>query len=182
MREMRIFIPLKLASESNQRQHWSKGYARHKRQKEVIRWELLSYRIPKELPVTIILIRLSPRKFDDDNLISAFKYVRDAIADYFIEGKAPGRADDSSEMRWLYGHEKSKPVGIQVIFRWNVPNFMQDDHHLEPLPLFLRCNPGALRGEDSSSELPHKAYFPSRDDKLSKKKPKRSKSPEEACS
>jgi len=63
----------------------------------------------RDMSLTIKLIRISPRKLDeDDNLPTAFKWVKDAIADILIPGKAAGRADDSPLFKWKYDQEKGK--------------------------------------------------------------------------
>jgi hypothetical protein len=40
------------------------------------------------------------RYLDDDNLISAFKTVRDTIADWLTPGLAPGQADNNKGLTW----------------------------------------------------------------------------------
>ena len=109
---------LQVISESNSREHWRKAHVRHKYQKLHIRLALLDNKIPQNLPVIITLTRLSPRKLDSDNLQTAFKYVRDTIADHFIPGKAPGRADDEPSFEWRYDQIQSKDKGIHLHFEW----------------------------------------------------------------
>jgi hypothetical protein len=71
------------------------------------------------LPVVIILTRISSRKLDDDNLPTAFKWIRDSIADYIIPGLKPGRADDNKGLTFVYRQEKGKPkeqaIRIQIV-------------------------------------------------------------------
>lgn len=74
----------------------------------------------KSLPCHVKMIRIAPRFLDkDENLPMAFKYLKDAIADYFIPGLQPGRADDDDRITWEYGQEKGKvrqyAVKIQII-------------------------------------------------------------------
>lgn len=45
----------------------------------------------------------------EDNLPMSFKWVKDAIADILIPGKAAGRADDSCLLKWEFDQEKGKP-------------------------------------------------------------------------
>lgn len=106
---MIVEIVLKTVSEANASEHWAKKHKRHRQQKNLVLWALYEHSVPKKLPVHITMTRIGGKKMDEDNLISAFKYIKDAIAEYFIPGKAAGRADDSSEMGWSYYQEK-KPT------------------------------------------------------------------------
>lgn len=69
--------------------------------------------VGRPLPCHIRLIRLSPRRLDSDNLVMAFKAIRDCIAAILIPGKAAGRADDSPLISWSYGQE-SGPLAIRI--------------------------------------------------------------------
>jgi len=113
-------VPIIVISEANIKEHWSKGHKRHKDQKFLVTNALSHNKVSKKLPVTITLTRLSPRKLDSDNLQTAFKYVRDAISEYFIPGKGPGRADDDPRLLWIYDQIKSEDKGIQLSFAWAV--------------------------------------------------------------
>lgn len=123
---MDIFIPgLITVSEANSREHWRKAHARRKNQKHMLVISLFVSQVPRDLPVTITLIRVSSRFLDDDNLQSAFKYIRDAIADYFIPGLLPGRADSDPRINWKYSQEKSKEKGTRIQFSWQDPSILQ---------------------------------------------------------
>jgi len=118
---MDIYLPgLLTVSESNTREHWTKAHARHKKQKEIVLLQMLAQSVPKKLPVAITFVRLGPRCLDDDNLASAFKYIRDTVADYLIPGLAPGRADNDPRITWHYEQEKSSIKGIKIRFYWPV--------------------------------------------------------------
>ena len=52
---------------------------------------------------TIVLTRISPRRFDDDNLRAAFKAVRDGVADWL------GVADNDPRVTWQYRQERGQP-------------------------------------------------------------------------
>ena len=101
-----ITIPLRLQSEANSSEHWSKKAKRHKQQKMVVRaymqWQTC------DLPCTITLTRAAPRPFDSDNLQSAFKYIRDTIAAYIIGNDIPGIADSDIRITWKYEQKKTK--------------------------------------------------------------------------
>jgi len=106
-----LIIPrMRIKSEANSSEsYWSKS-KRHQRQKKMVKAYLLQERPIIGLPVYIHLTRIAPRFFDaHDNLPSSMKWIVDAIAEYIIPGKKPGRADDSKEINWIYNQEKGKP-------------------------------------------------------------------------
>ena len=110
-------IPLKTTSEANSREHWAVKHKRHANQKKAI-WGLFMKERPQIiLPCVIHIIRISPRQLDSDNLLTSLKYIRDAIAEQLIPGKAVGRADDSRDLAWRYSQEKGKPQAIKIILR-----------------------------------------------------------------
>ena len=113
-------LPIETVSESNQSEHWAKKHARHKLQrlKIGIFWHSIG---SITLPCTIRLTRISPRLLDDDNLVSAFKHIRDCIADNIFPeatlGKRKrtdihctlyGRADADHRIKWEYAQEKGR--------------------------------------------------------------------------
>ncbi len=106
-----IIIPnFKLTSINNTYEHWTKRKKRVDREKNLVSL----YVRPKihlvRLPVSIELIRIAPRKFDDsDNLRSAFKSVKDQIASLFFPELKPGRADDLECFKWYYSQGKMLP-------------------------------------------------------------------------
>lgn len=109
-------LPIKTVSESNSSEHWSKKHKRHKAQRHRISVAFMEHRKPIQLPCTITMTRLAPRKLDDDNLRGALKWIRDAIADQIIPGKACGRADDDERITWQYGQESAKEQGVKITF------------------------------------------------------------------
>lgn len=125
-----ISVPMKVISEANSRDFWAKSHMRKKAQKGVIGLLLPSYGIEKRFPVEITMIRKGKKLLDDDNLQSAFKYIRDAIADYFIPNLRPGMADSRPGFTWKYDQEISDHYGFTVIFQWAEGNseFEREDH------------------------------------------------------
>jgi len=105
-----LFIPIKIISESNNRDHWTKKRKRAKTIEMAIRSLYNTSEIRNiKPPVAITLVRVSSRSLDYDNLVTAFKSVRDVIADILIPGLARGQADkDESLIRFDYRQEKSK--------------------------------------------------------------------------
>ena len=78
-----------------------------------------AHKIPVALPCEVTLTRLSPRKLDDDNLVGAFKWIRDAISEHFLPGLRPGRADDNPGFTWKYAQTRAKDYGIHLQFHWS---------------------------------------------------------------
>ncbi len=110
---MKIKIPtFKLTSESNSGENRYVKAARHKRQKFFTTIFMKKIDLPT-LPCRILLTRFSPLQYDDDNIVSAFKYVRDAISEYILgeidqKKYKPGRADNDNRISWEYAQEKTK--------------------------------------------------------------------------
>ena len=111
-----IFIPIKTVSEANLKEHWRVSHKRHSQQKNVIHFELIVRYIPRQLPVVVTLTRVSPRALDDDNLLYALKYIRDAVAEHFVPGLPPGRADNDPRITWKYAQDKQKDAGVRLDF------------------------------------------------------------------
>lgn len=103
---MLLKIPIKLVSEANSSEHWTKKSKRHKIQKLLIRSYLMREKIPP-LPICVTLIRYAPRPFDSDNLQSAFKYARDAISEFVTGCNQAGMADSDPRIKWVYKQEKT---------------------------------------------------------------------------
>ena len=104
---MKIKIPLKLASEANSSEHWSKKSKRHKNQKFIVTAFMKTFECG-QAPWVVKLTRFAPRPFDSDNAQMAFKYVRDAISEYLLDCKLAGRADSDPRISWEYAYEKTK--------------------------------------------------------------------------
>jgi hypothetical protein len=67
------------------------------------------------LPVRVSLIRIGVRSLDDDNLAYALKKARDVVAGLIIPGLAPGQADGSDQIEFVYGQEKSSEYGLKIM-------------------------------------------------------------------
>jgi hypothetical protein len=100
-------IPLRLVNENSYSgEHWSKRSKRAKGQKFIVKM-LLGQNMFK-IPCIVKLTRIAPRQFDDDNLRSCFKHVRDGITESIKPGLAPGRGDEGYDIRWQYAQEYRK--------------------------------------------------------------------------
>lgn len=102
-------IPIKVESELNSREHWTAKSKRHSMQKLAVHSFLRVDKPDIKPPCTIKLIRIAPRKYDDDNMVGACKYIKDAVAEYFHPLLAYGRADDDPNLHWQYAQEKGAP-------------------------------------------------------------------------
>jgi hypothetical protein len=127
-------LDLKTVSEANSSEHWSKSSKRHNFQQLLIARAFASLDSPIELPCTVNLTRLSPRELDDDNLRTAFKWIRDEIADqllpeqlkYYTDKKGKLRAkkgvsDNDPRITWSYSQNKAHRQGIIIEVVSDVP-------------------------------------------------------------
>jgi hypothetical protein len=100
-----VILPMHLPSVANLREHWAKRAKRAKAHRQA---GMAVPRVP--LPCTVRLIRVAPRKLDDDNLVSCFKNCRDGIADRL------GVKDNDPRVRWEYGQDtgRGKPYAVRI--------------------------------------------------------------------
>jgi hypothetical protein len=103
---MRVSIPLRLPSLANCRMHWRRLARLKQTQRAATRAALQGLTLP-DLPLRVTITRVGPRRLDDDNLASAAKYVRDAIAE------AVGVDDGSALYEWRYAQRVGK-YGVEV--------------------------------------------------------------------
>ena len=111
-----LCIPIKVISEANTRDHWRTKHRRKKKQRDAIVCWWWKEDVNVKLPIHVKLTRISPRRLDSDNLVSAFKHTRDVIADLITPGLAPGRADDLPGLTFSYEQRKggSKKYEIEI--------------------------------------------------------------------
>lgn len=102
-------IPIRVESELNLSEHWTKKSKRHTNQKMAVHSYLRIDRPDIKPPCIIKLTRIAPRRFDSDNLVGGFKYIKDAIAEYIHPNLAIGRADDDPNIKWEYAQQKGEP-------------------------------------------------------------------------
>lgn len=110
-------LPIRVVSEANARDH---RYAKSKRTKQQRRAAAMQVKSCAPLilmaakggPITITLTRLigkGGRAYDDDNLRSAFKAIRDGVAN-----DALGIDDGSKRLVWEYGQERAAEFGVRI--------------------------------------------------------------------
>ncbi len=96
---MTFLIPLRLPSAANLREHWRVRHKRVQAQRQIVAVYIGGKPRPT-LPVVVTLTRIAPRPFDDDNLSSAFKAMRDEVAKWL------GVTDNHPAVRWEYGQRR----------------------------------------------------------------------------
>ena len=107
--DLRVKIGISTVSELNSREHWAKKHRRRKSQREAVGLTLNTCKRPR-LPCDVFMTRISPRKLDEgDNLPSAFKAIRDQVADWL------GVDDGGDRVMWHYSQRKGKPGERAVI-------------------------------------------------------------------
>jgi hypothetical protein len=114
-RDVEITLPMRLTSPLNGSQGVTRGavFAEAKRRKEqrnVARWSLMGVLIAEgvKLPVDVTIVRVAPRRLDDDNLAASAKSLRDGIAD------ALGCKDNDPRVSWAYAQAKGAPKEYAV--------------------------------------------------------------------
>lgn len=127
-------LPIKTVSEANSTEHWSVKSKRHRQQQWFIRLAYSRY-LPHLVIDTVLgepcyqikMIRIAPRKLDDDNLVSAFKWIRDELSELLIPEKAlayinkkgktqklKGRADSDDRIVWKYDQLTDRAYSVRI--------------------------------------------------------------------
>ena len=121
-------IPLKTVSEGNRSEHWRVSGNRHRMQQAFVRLLFNGLKSPVSLPCCVKMIRVGGRELDaEDNLRMALKWIKDEISvclipekrTYYVDKKGKtrevkGRADDDPRIKWEYGQEKGRILGIRI--------------------------------------------------------------------
>ena len=101
-----------ICSEANTKGHWAVKARRVKNQRTAARDEIIVAMVGKKIDYAEItltrLIGYRGKRYDSDNLQSAFKATRDGICD------AIGIDDASEDLSWTYEQEKSKEKGVRI--------------------------------------------------------------------
>lgn len=116
-------IQFRTAAWANARGHWRAQSGRKKSEREAAFaiWSMLS-RPRRELldakNTTLLFVRYSPRVLDDDNLPTAFKYIRDELV------RLMGYVDDSHRcgLTFAYDQVKRKNYGVKVQLVFKQPD------------------------------------------------------------
>ena len=114
-----MLLAIRIEPEANLSGHWRKKAGRVKMQRSIacvmVRQKLRDVgQRPADLLAgdtgpLVVLTRIAPRPFDDDNLARSLKAIRDGVADAF-------KTDDGvkSKLKWGYGQEKGPPKQYAV--------------------------------------------------------------------
>lgn len=141
-----FYFPYRLKSEANIREHWTQKHKRHQKEREFL--TLCMRNLNCKLPVIVSLYRIAPRNLDQDNLLSAFKNIRDTISDILIPGtysvtfkkgrkkgttstssNSRGKSDSDKRICWKYFQEKGKPKVYAV--RIDIKEITQDEFDMQ---------------------------------------------------
>lgn len=96
--EVPMSLPSRANSDGQRGQGWRDRARLVKRQREVVHDALDIRRPPTRGPVTVELVRVSPRHLDPSNNVHALKAVQDEVALWL------GYSDDNHpDLRWRYG-------------------------------------------------------------------------------
>src|ERR1700677_1823167 len=131
MTKISFTVPIITVSEANSSEHWLKKGKRHTQQQWFIRLAFRKHVIELRLPCKVTMVRLAPRSLDDDNLCSAFKWIRDELSECIFPDKRKsyvtkkgqiktikGRADCDPRVSWAYAQEKNPILGIRIEFEF----------------------------------------------------------------
>ena len=121
-----IILPIETYSEANGRmiknskgvmkkEYWRATAARLKQQREDVKKAYHDRQLTLGLPCIVEFTRISPRLLDDDNLVSAFKSIRDAVAEC-LTGRGKGRGDRDPRLKFRYEQEKGSVKSIRIRF------------------------------------------------------------------
>jgi len=110
---LRGVLPIRLPSTANLREHWATRAKRTKIHrmlgKNAARTLLRGLQDEcVEDQIRVRLIRVAPKPLDDDNLASAFKGIRDGVADALCFD------DGDPRLTWIYAQEKRSEYGIRI--------------------------------------------------------------------
>lgn len=109
-----IFVPVKVISEANAREHWRVAWQRGKDQKERVSFAMAGRvgdcvaTLAVGGTIRVTLTRYGKRMLDDDNLARGFKAIRDAIAAKL------GKDDGLPCYQWIYRQEVAKHYGVRI--------------------------------------------------------------------
>lgn len=113
-----LVLPVRIESESNLREHWSKKNRRangSKRkgtlgQRPTVKLACAAHFVKPKLPCTIRLTRIAPRKLDQGNIAAALKHVQDGCADWI---GIDDRHDKLVKYEYLQ-EQVSKTYGLRI--------------------------------------------------------------------
>jgi hypothetical protein len=99
-----VVVAVDTPSTGNLREHWSRRARRVKAQREAVAQRLRRCQLPPTRALEVHLVRVSPRYLDGDNLQSALKPIRDAVAAWLGVTDGP-----RGPVTWTYDQEPPPP-------------------------------------------------------------------------
>lgn len=104
--EVDFTFPYRTRAHLNTRHAWQASHSAKKKEREALLYGWVAAGKPKPpFPATITFVRIAPRPLDEgDNLASAFKAMRDELAD-----RLGVRDDRRGPITWAYAQERGAP-------------------------------------------------------------------------
>ena len=115
MKTIKVYIPIRLQSAANLREHWHKKATRNTTQEWAVIEHLKGIELPSYLPCKITLTRVAPRALDYDNLCYAFKHILDRLGMLIKPGTRKGRADADPNIQVDYKQKKGDKNEYAII-------------------------------------------------------------------
>lgn len=113
--DVTVTLPIRVKSESNQREHWAVKRNRTKQHRAVaglyVERTGIKRHIQPDDGIRVTFTRIHPprgKPMDSDNLAGAHKAARDGVAD------ALGIDDGSDRYEWVYQQERGADHGVRV--------------------------------------------------------------------
>ncbi len=112
---LRLYAPLRIMAEQNQREHWAVKAKRQKMHRTAMSILLGGFHARCWLKAhgrserfSVRLVRIGKRKMDSDGCVAGFKACRDGIAEVF------GIDDGSDRWDWRYEQRIEKRYGVEI--------------------------------------------------------------------
>lgn len=105
---LELSLPLRIISVANTSEGW-RAKAKRTKKHRATAYLVMCQKPKPTFPCRVILTRIGPQSMDDDNLRSAFKAVRDGIADRL------GIQDNDPRVTWWYSQEYGKQYAAKVV-------------------------------------------------------------------
>jgi hypothetical protein len=105
-------IPLQL--KTNVHASWKTKWITDKKDADLVR--LYTKNLKVKTPAKVVLTRIGKKNVDYDNLVYAFKSIRDAIADVINPGKASGVADTQGlGLKFVYQQKVGQSYSVEIV-------------------------------------------------------------------
>jgi len=115
-RSVVMTLPIRTVSEANCFEPWQKKHKRHKLQKKLVFFEMITIKQLITLPCSVTFIRYAPKFLDKhDNLPISQKFICDQVCAEITGEHRAGRADDNELITINYDQVKSKVYGVKII-------------------------------------------------------------------